>query len=145
MSEKKARKLISEAKEIERIPSEKTTIRSRDWRPSRFQSVNPRSRTYVREGTSLERIAVPTAAELGGTVVLGAPGGVVGNSWGRSRSLDKDNVRSYRRKDGAPATSFVGATGAGGYQHKDPKRLRRKARKERLKKSYSISAFGVEH
>lgn len=124
----------AKAKWIEDIPGESSTKGDKKWRKSAYHKVNPRSSTYVRRDTAPER--------LGSTYLAGAVAGPVGASYARTRNLRQDNVRSYRKKDGAPATGYVGYADVGGYRHADPKKLRRKAD---VKKSFGISAFGVEH
>ena len=120
-------------KRVKAIPSESKTKKDPKWRASNLQNVNPRSRTYVKEGTVAERVAVPMGA--------GYIAGPLGTSWGRTKNLRSDSTRSYRRSDGAKASHYIGYADAGMYRHAVKKSL------APVDYDYGMtySAFGVDH
>jgi hypothetical protein len=81
--------------------SERKTKKDKNYRPSYLQGMNPRSRTYVKRGTGLQRVALPT---LGASV-----GGPVGQTLGLSRNIASQDTRSYNKKTGRKATMKIGA------------------------------------
>ena len=80
--------------------SERKTRKDKNYRKSMYYGMNPRSRTYVKHGTSVERIAVPVA---GGAVL-----GPIGQSAGMTRNVMSDDVRSYHKKTGRKAKAKIG-------------------------------------
>lgn len=146
-SERTIRYQKEELKRIESIPSESKTKGNKKFRPSVYQSVNPRSSTYVREGTMPERIAVPAGLAVATNLAAPGAGPVIGGTVGRTHNLQRDNVRSYHKKTGKPATGYVGAVDVGGYLHEDPEKLRAKIKENesKIKKGIPMNAFGVDH
>ena len=111
-------------KRLQEQPSESKTKKQKEWRESKLAGVNPRSNTYVKEGTLPQRVAKPVGA--------GYIAGPAGTSWGRTSNLREDDTRSYRKKDGAKATSYVGYGDVGMYRHANEAKLKRKIKEKKI-------------
>lgn len=99
-----------------RSKKERSLARSNDYRPSHFQRINPRSRTYVRRGTAAQRVLLPWAgssaglaagavlgAKVGGQAgagIGGALGGAGGGTLGYMRNVKSGDTKAFHRKTG---------------------------------------------
>jgi uncharacterized protein YcfJ len=95
-----------------------------EYRRSMYQKVNPRSKTYVKRQTGLQRIGGPVAGGVVGSVVGGAAGaatrspaaasvlstagGVGGASVGHMRNVRSGDTVGISRKSGKRAKGKVG-------------------------------------
>lgn len=93
---------ISKASTEQKIPS--------GYRPSHLQSINPRSKTYVKRGTGVQRLGGPMLGGAIGTglgrviggpkygALLGLSTGAIGGSLGFNRNIkSKDTIAINRR------------------------------------------------
>lgn len=104
-----------------KIPSDKK-MKKKGYRPSYLAGVNPRSKTYVREGTVLQRVGGPLAgsavgslagraidvAAKGRTAGLGmTAGSALGGTAGFYRNIKSGDTASYERSTGKKADGKV--------------------------------------
>lgn len=119
---------ISKATE-KKIPSDKK-MKKKGYRLSRLERFNPRSKTYVKEGTALNRLGGPLAgtalgsmaggvvdaAARGRTMGLGAAtGAALGATAGYNRNVKSGDTVSYERATGAKAKTKVNIPVLGTY------------------------------
>lgn len=83
--------------------SERKTKKDKNYRASRFQAMNRRSRTYVKHGSGARRVGIPIAAGFAGPV---------GESLALTRNIGSGDTRSYHRVSGRKATAKIGSGGA---------------------------------
>lgn len=97
------------------------------YRPSALQDVNPRSRTYVKEGggSLARRVGSQYGGALAGTLILPGPGTAVGATVGGSRNVKSGDTIGIRRKDGARAKSKVALSGTEGFYIYPPKKSKK--------------------
>ena len=124
-------------KRIKSTPSESNTKKDKDFRPSVYQGVNPRSNTYVRRGTMPERIARPVGGSIAASpanLVVPVSGPVLGGTWGRTRNLQTGDTRAYNKKTGRKAGGYLGSVDIGGYNYPSDAKLKARADMDKNKK-----------
>lgn len=93
------------------------------YRRSKLRALNPRSSTYVKEGTLVQRVARPTGGAIIGTNVgalagiaskgripqktASSLGGGVGYAIGRSKNVSSEDVVGINRKTGKRAKGSI--------------------------------------